>query len=192
MSLKPYYQLECPDDLQKIISEKVIDFLKTKTDLFTRLNELPLWNKLNSLEVIRHVPELIKYFQSFNLKLREVAVTIRNSNKNVILHVDELPVTAKINFPILNTQGSQNLWYYVPDELMLQVPPIINEFGAFYYNLETIDLDQCKKIAEVEVLKPIVFNSLIPHMVDMSQCQLFPRIVLTCMFFNEPIDFLKE
>ena len=192
MNLKPYHELECPDDLQKVISEKVINFLQTKTDFFTRLDELSLWNKLNSLEVIRDVPELVKYFQSFNLKLREVALTVCNSNRNAGLHIDELPVTAKINFPILNTQGSRNLWYDVPDELMSQVKPIINEFGSFYYNLDSVNLDKCKKIAEVEVLKPIVFNSQIPHMIDMSQCQEFPRLVLTCMFFNEPINFLKE
>lgn len=192
INLKPYHQLECPDELQKIISDKAVDFLKTKTDLFSRLDKLSLWNKLNSVDFIRHVPELVKYFQSFNLKLREVSVTVCHSKTDAGLHIDELPVTAKINFPILNTQGSRNIWYSVPDNIMSQVTPIINSFGTAFYNLGSVDLTKCKKLADIEVVKPVVFNSQIPHMVDMSRCTEFPRLVLTCMFFNEPVDFLKE
>jgi hypothetical protein len=191
MTLKPYHQLDCPDNLQKTISEKAIDFLKTKYDILN-LTKPSLWNKLNTAEFIRAVPELLQYFNSLNLKLREVAFTICVSNENAGLHIDELPVTAKINFPILNTQDSLNLWYDVPKELMAQVKPIVNEFGAAFYNLGEVDLSQCQQIASVEVLKPVVFNSQLPHMIDMTWCKSFPRIVLTCMFFKEPVDFLKE
>jgi hypothetical protein len=191
MTLKPYYQLDCPDDLQKTISEKTIDFLKTKYDIFNVKNP-SLWNKLDTVEFVRAVPELAQYFKTFNLQLRELAFTICVSNENANLHIDELPVTAKINFPVLNTQDSRNLWYAVPEELMVQVKPIINKFGAAYYDLSAIDLGQCQQLASVEVVKPVVFNSQLPHMIDMSKCKLFPRIVLTCMFFNQPIDFLKD
>jgi hypothetical protein len=191
MTLKPYHQLDCADDLQKIISEKTIDFLKTRHDILN-VTRPSLWNKLDTAEFVRAVPELLQYFKTFKLQLREVAFTICVSNENAGLHIDELPVVAKVNFPILNTQHSQNLWYKVPDRLMAQVKPIVNQFGSAYYNLSEIDLDQCQLIASVEVLKPIVFNSQIPHMIDMSKCQSFPRVVLTCMFFNEPVDFLKD
>jgi hypothetical protein len=80
----------------------------------------------------------------------------------------------------------------VPEELLSQVKPIVNEFGAAFYDLGKVDLAQCHPIASVEVLKPVVFNSQLPHMIDMSRCQSFPRIVLTCMFFKEPVNFLKE
>ena len=191
MTLKPYHQLDCPDDLQKTISEKTIDFLKTKHDILN-VTKPSLWNKLDTVEFVQAVPELLQYFKTLNLQLREVAFTICVSNENANLHIDELPVTAKINFPILNTQDSRNLWYAVPNDLMSQVTPIVNKFGAAYYNLGAIDLGQCQQLASVEVLKPVVFNSQIPHTIDMSKCQSFPRIILTCMFFKEPVDFLKE
>ena len=191
MTLKPYHQLECPDNLQETISEKTIDFLKTKYDILNVKNP-SLWNKLNTMEFVQAVPELVQYFKTLNLQLREVAFTICVSNENVGLHIDELPVTAKINFPILNTQDSLNLWYLVPEELMSQVTPIVNMFGAACYDLNDVDIDQCQLIASVEVLKPVVFNSQIPHMIDMSKSQSFPRIVLACMFFKEPINFLKK
>lgn len=192
MSLKPFYTLDCDPELQQTISDRVVEFLRTQTDLFDNLDNRSLWNKLDTQALVLAVPELARYFQTFGLKMKEVAVTVCNSKKNATLHIDELPVTAKINFPILNTKGSRNLWYSVPKKLMLQVDPIINEFGAAYYDLASIDLDNCKKIAEVEINKPVVFNSQIPHMIDLSNCQAFPRLVLTCMFFNEPVDFLKE
>jgi hypothetical protein len=147
---------------------------------------------LDTLALLRAVPDLTKYFQTFELKLREVAITVCNNNKNAKLHIDELPVVAKINFPIMNTQNSRNVWYSVPKELMATVTPIINEFGSSFYNLDSIDLERCKKIGDIEINKPTVFNSQIPHMIDMSGCHVFPRLVLTCMFFNEPVDFLKE
>lgn len=192
MLLKPFHILPCDPELQQTISDRVMKFLQTQTDLFEDLDKRSLWNKLDTQALVRAVPELVQYFQTFGLKLKEVAVTVCNSKKNATLHIDELPVTAKINFPILNTNGSLNLWYSVPKELMSQVDPIINKFGSAYYDLASVDLDKCKKIAEVEISRPVVFNSQIPHMIDMSNCQTFPRLVLTCMFFNEPVDFLKE
>ena len=192
MSLKCFHPLPCDPELQQTISDRVVEFLRTQTDLFDDLDSRSLWNKLDTRALVRAVPELARYFQTFGLKLKEVAVTVCNSRKNATLHIDELPVTAKINFPILNTNGSRNLWYSVPQELMSQVNPIINEFGAAYYDLASIDLNECKKIAAVEISTPVVFNSQIPHMIEMSNCQAFPRLVLTCMFFNEPVDFLKE
>jgi hypothetical protein len=192
MSLKPFHVLDCDPELQSTIAERAVAFLRTQTDLFEDLDRRSLWNKLDTVALVRAVPELAKYFQTFGLKLKEVAVTVCNNNEDAVLHIDELPVVAKINFPILNTKGSRNLWYRVPKDVMDQVESVINEFGSAFYNLSTVDLDQCEKIGDIEMIKPVVFNSQLPHMIDMSNCDQFPRLVLTCMFFNEPVDFLKE
>jgi len=192
MSLKPFHILDCDPELQKTIADAVLKFLQTQTDLFADLDSRSLWNKLDTVALVKAVPELAEYFKTVGLRIKELAVTVCNSNQNAGLHIDELPVVAKVNFPILNTTGSLNLWYHVPEELMAQATPIVNRFGQAYYDLSEVDLDQCKKIAQVEINKPVVFNSQIAHMIDMSRCQEFPRLVLTCMFFNEPVDFLKE
>jgi hypothetical protein len=192
MPLKPFHVLPCDPNLQQTISDRVVTFLQTQTDLYSDLDSRSLWNKLDTLALVQAVPELVGYFKTFGLILKEVAVTVCNSNKNADLHIDEPPVTAKINFPILNTAGSQNLWYDVPKELLDQVTPVINQFGFAYYNLNSIDISKCQPIGKVEITKPVVFNSQLPHMIDMSKCTEFPRLVLTCMFFNEPVDFLKE
>ena len=185
--LKPYAIIDCP--VQSIIQAKTVEFLTTSTDLFER-KDLKLWNKIDTLALIRAVPELPEFYSSIGLKLREVAITVWNSNKDVPLHVDELPVTAKINFPILNTEHTYNRWYTVPEDLMNSVDPVINQFGSAYYDLESVDLSKCTLVAETQTLQPMVFNSQIPHCIHITEQAKFPRIVMPCTFFKEPIGWL--
>jgi hypothetical protein len=189
LMLRPYAPVDC--SVQSTIQTKTVEFLKTKTDLFDHLDDLSLWTKLNTAEYVRAVPELVKWTRSLGLRLREVSITVCNSNENVGLHVDELPVTAKINFPILNTAGSYNEWYRVPKEIFDTVEPIVNEFGSAYYDLESVDLTQCEQVGCFELLQPVVFNSQIPHSIRMQSATDFPRLVLACTFFEEPISFLS-
>ena len=181
--------IDCPDDVQSIIQEKVLAYLQSNTDLLER-KDLHLWNKVDTVALIKAVPELLKFYASLGLQLREVAVTVCNSHEDIGLHIDELPVIAKINFPILNTRHTYNEWYTVSNELIATVKPIVNSFGREYYNLDTIDLSKCTKVGETETLKPIVFNSQIPHKIRITEQAKFPRIVLPCTFFNEPVQLL--
>lgn len=185
--LQAYALVDCP--VQSTIQSKTVEFLKNYTDLFER-KDLQLWNKINTVDLIRAVPELPEFYRNIGLKLREVAITVWNSKKDVPLHIDELPVTAKINFPILNTKHTYNEWYRVPKELLDSVDPIVNQFGSAYYDLSTINLDQCVKIGEIELLNPVVFNSQIPHRIRITEQAQFPRIVMPCTFFEQPIAWL--
>lgn len=186
--LRAYALVDCP--VQSTIQTKTVEFLKTSTDLFER-KDLQLWNKINTVDLIRAVPELPEFYRSIGLKLREVAITVWNNKKDVPLHIDEMPVTAKINFPILNTEHTYNEWYTVPEELLSTVEPIINQFGSAYYDLADIDLDQCTKLEEIQLLTPVVFNSQIPHRIRITEKAQFPRIVMPCTFFNEPTQWLQ-
>lgn len=188
LMLKPYALIDCPE--QSIIQHKTLEFLKNSTDLLERQN-LKLWNKIDTLSLVKAVPELPKFYASIGLRLREVAITVWSKAEDVPLHIDELPVTAKINFPILNTEHTYNEWYTVPDQLLNAVAPVINQFGSAYYDLESIDLTQCTKIAEIETLQPMVFNSQIPHCIRITQQAQFPRVVMPCAFFNEPLNLLQ-
>ena len=185
--LKPWNYIDCP--AQSIISDKVLNYLKDHTEFLTNQN-LKLWNKINTAELVHAVPEIVTWCMSYNLKIKEIAITVWNKPVDVGLHVDELPAVAKINFPILNTKNSFNEWYTVPKELFEQVKPIRNQFGAEYYNLENIDLTQCTKIGRVELLRPVVFNSQIPHKIRMTADMQFPRIVMSIIFHHEPLYFL--
>jgi hypothetical protein len=187
--LKPYHIIDCPEDVQSIIQEKVVKYLRDNTDLLDR-TDLQLWNKIKTPDLIRAVPEIHKYYLSLGLRVKEISITVWNKLEDVPLHIDELPVTAKINFPILNTEHTYNEWYRVPEELLATVTPIINQFGSAFYDLKSLDLSKCDKIAELVVTQPVVFNSQIPHRIRIAEQAQFPRIVMPCTFFNEPIGWL--
>ena len=188
LKLKPYAVIDCAE--QSIITNKTLEFLRQTTDLLKR-KDLHLWNKINTMAVLKAVPEINLFYNKLGLKIREISMTVWTVQNDVSLHIDELPVTAKINFPILNTKNTYNEWYTVPDHLLECVQPDVNQFGTEYYNLSKIDLSQCVKIGEVELTKPVVFNSQLPHKIRMGADVEFHRIVMSCTFFNQPIKWLK-
>lgn len=186
--MKPYHALPC-DNLQEI-QEEVLSWIESKKPEVLHSNSL--WNKIDCIDLLRSTPSLIGYCQTLNLKIREVALTIINRNKGADLHIDELPVTAKINIPILNTRNSYNRWYEIPEELLSTTSPIINEFGKKFYEFKNVDYKKLKLLGEIELLQPVVFNSQLAHNIVLTDRSVFPRIVLACTFFKEPLDYLRD
>jgi len=186
--MKPYHVLPC-SNLKKI-QEEVIRWIEKKNpSIFTSKS---LWNKIDTIELIKSSPSLKNYFQTLNLKIRECALTLITEYKDPVLHIDELPVTAKINIPILNTKHSLNRWYNIPDWLLSSTSPISNKFGKKYYQFDNVDYKKLNLLGEIELLEPIVFNSQLAHNIVLSKQSIFPRIVLATTFFKEPINYLKE
>jgi hypothetical protein len=186
--MKPYHALSC-DNLQEIQKE-VLSWIELKKPEVLHSNSL--WNKIDSIDLLRSAPSLTGYCQTLRLKIREVALTIINRNNDANLHIDELPVTAKINIPILNTRNSYNRWYEIPEELLSATPPILNEFGKKYYEFKNVDYKKLKLLGEIELLQPVVFNSQLAHNIVLTDQSVFPRIVLSCTFFKEPLDYLRN
>lgn len=121
------------------------------------------WNKIDYVDFIRNSPSLMQYINSLGLKLRECAILIGYED-GVPKHTDEGPIIAKINIPVLNTQDTYTEWYN----------------------------DQGEQIARVEIDQPIVFNSSIAHQVVMGKQARTPRIMLACMFYKDPTDYLSD
>jgi len=157
--MKSYVELKCENMLS--ISQGIYKFLQTQTNILI-LNQSG-WHFVDCPTLLKFVPELAKYFQQLKLYPRHSAVTIVKDNNSLPRHVDELPVIAKINMPVLNTKGWCNRWFdgdQIIDELVGQ--------------------DQ-----------PIVFNSQIPHdVVQIGKVEI-PRIVASFTFYNEPLELLK-
>lgn len=185
--MKPYHALQC-DNLLKI-QQQVLDWIRSKNPAVLHSNQL--WNKINTSDLVRCCPSLAEYCTSLNLKIREVALTIINKKHDADLHIDELPITAKINIPILNTRHSFNRWYEIPETLLASTSPIINDFGKKYYVFKNVDYNNLKLLGQVELLTPVVFNSQIAHNIVLENNCVFPRIVLACTFFKEPVHFLN-
>ena len=150
-----------PCDNMQIIVDGVYDYIITQTDLLAGENFG--WHFVDCIALLKHVPELLSFFKQHDLKPRHAAITIVRTDNDLPRHIDELPVVAKLNMPIRNTQGWANRWYN-GDTVIAEI----------------LDLD-C----------PIVFNSQIEHSVERTTADVFPRLVASFTFYNEPMDLLK-
>ena len=161
--MRSYHVLECTN--QKQIAQELYSFLSKKDGPLNRDN-LKFWNFLNKKDLFNCLKEckaLSQWFETLRLKVREASFTIYNNEIKTHPHVDDLPVVAKINFPILNTKDTYNLWF--------------NKQG--------------EEIDRVECVAPIVFRSDILHTVEIGKQASFPRIQMSFCFYKEPIDYLK-
>lgn len=185
--MKTYQPLEC-ENVEEI-SAGIYKFLTESTDLLT--TGAIGWQFLNHKELLAAVPELVKFFFKYKLIPNSASVVILEETGQLPLHVDELPVIAKVNFPVTNTIGWTTRWYSVSDDDLNNCPKVANQFGsqvedlsqipptAFTFHSESKDLDA-----------PIVFNSRIPHEVIKLDGKS-PRIIASFTFVNEPLELLK-
>lgn len=157
--MKCFVELPC-NNVQEI-SKEIYNFLDTSTTLLT--NPIIGWNFIDCKTLVLSSPNLLNFFKELKLKPRHAAVTILTETGQLPMHVDEPPVIAKINFPVINTDGWANRWY-----------------KDYEVIAEIIDLN-----------KPIVFNSQIPHSVDRITAKETPRIIASFTFFNEPLKWLE-
>ena len=162
--MKSYHVLECVN--QKQIAQELYFFLSNNNSLLKRDN-LKFWNYLNKKELFNCLKEcatLSTWFEGLELKVREASFTIYNKELKTSPHVDAPPVVAKINFPILNTEDTYNVWF---DE-------------------------NKKEIDRVECIHPIVLRSDILHTVEIGNLTIFPRIQMSFCFYKEPLYYLKN
>jgi hypothetical protein len=155
------YYVELPCDNIKTISNGIYNFLQTETNVLST-TEFG-WHFIDCKKLLTSVPTLLDFFKEHKLGPRHSAVTIVTEDAHLPKHIDELPVIAKINMPVLNTQGWANRWY---------------ENGQLVAEL-------------LDMSKPIVFNSQIEHSVEKTTAIEIPRIVASFTFHNEPMDLLK-
>jgi len=190
MGMKPYHELECT--LLPDIQFEALDWLQKRYDLSDQCSlKTDLWLNIDSKSFLKSNTALILWFRELKLICREVAITVVNDMSGSALHIDELPILSKINIPIINYQHVVNEWYRVPDDLLRNITPVVNRFGSEFYDLSSINISQCELVGNIELRTPIVFNSQIPHRILCRSGAKFPRVILACMFFNEPTEYLR-
>jgi hypothetical protein len=188
MNFKPYVELEC--DALPLISNDIYKFLQTETELLT--NGAIGWQFIDCKKLLKQTPELLKFFTKYKLIPQDVAITILTESEQLPLHVDELPVVAKINIPVSNTDGWVNQWYSISDNDLKNCPMMTNQFGKSVPALKKLPAEAFTLVAEIHNLdKIIVFNSSIPHVVNKTTATMFPRIVASFTFRNEPLNLLE-
>ena len=159
--MKSYHILDCPNQ------QKIADSLYGYYIGITANNKpKEFWNHLNRNQIQDYfqIPNnpCKKWFDSMGLKVRDMSFTIYDEQITTQIHKDEPPVIAKINFPVLNTKDTYNVWF---DE-------------------------HRKEIDRVECVRPIVLRSDILHTVEIGKSAVFPRLQFSFCFYNEPLRLL--
>jgi len=160
--MKSYFILDC--DTQQKIADSLYGYYVGIT-----ANNKPtgFWNKLSRQQIVDYfsIPNnpTKKWFDKLGLKVRDMSYTIYNEDITTDIHKDEPPVVAKINFPVLNTKDTYNVWFD----------------------------DWANEIDRVECDKPIVLRSDILHTVEIGETACYPRIQFSFCFYQEPLDLLK-
>lgn len=189
-TFKPYVELNCDPIRLAIISANIYKFLQTETELLT--NGAVGWQFIDCKKLLKQNPELLKFFMEHKLLPKDAAVVILTETGQLPLHIDELPVTAKINMPVINTKGWVNQWYSITEDNLKNCPMVINQFGKEVEDLKKLPVDAFTLLAEIHDLdKVIAFNSRIPHVVNKTTATVTPRIIATFTFHNEPLELLK-
>ena len=183
--MKAFAELPC--DNIAIISKKIYQYIQSKNCLDQNIEG---WHFLDTVDLINFVPELLEFFSKYKLYVRHSAVTILT--KELALHVDPLPVIAKINFPVLNTEGWSNIWYSLPQEYLDSTEKIITKFGDQKEDIGQLPESIYTLEAELPNLKlPIVFHSRLPHKVVPINPIGSPRIIASFTFYNQPTHLLS-
>jgi len=180
--LKAYHELACEN--LDVISAKVLDFIGQEL-----ASGQTGWIFLNTKNLLLAVPELMTFFQQHKLRPMDASITVLYDDFSI--HVDTLPVIAKINFPIKNNQGWVNRWYLLDNHILDACETIVDHLGFHKKDVSTVT-DKMTLMAELrDQSRPIVFNSGIPHSVIKQDAVDLPRVVLSVTFFNEPLDQLR-
>ena len=160
--MRPYHVLNC--DQQQRIADSLYGYYVGLTAVNPPME---FWTHLTRQEVQQYfsLPNnpTMSWFRSMGLKVRDMSFTIYNDQISTSMHRDEPPVIAKINFPVLNTRDTYNVWFD----------------------------DNGKEIDRVECDRPIVLRSDILHTVEIGKSAQYPRIQFSFCFYNEPLHLLK-
>ena len=159
--MKSYHILDCPNQ------QKIADSLYGYYIGITANNPpTQFWNTLSRGQIrdyfsISNNP-LALWFAELKLRVRDMSFTVCNEQISVPIHRDDPPVIAKINFPILNTRDTFNVWYD----------------------------DYANEIDRVECDRPIVLRSDILHTVEIGAKASYPRLQFSFCFYDEPLRLL--
>lgn len=159
--MKSYYILECQN--QQKIADSLYGYY---VGISANRTVSEFWNHLNREEIQNYfqIPNnpCKAWFDGLGLKVRDMSFTLFDEHIGTDVHRDAPPVVAKINFPVLNTKDTYNVWFD----------------------------DSGNEIDRVECDRPIVLRSDILHTVEIGKTANFPRLQFSFCFYNEPLRLL--
>jgi hypothetical protein len=182
--MKIFKFLDIDRQLQEIITNKMYDYVCTHTNILS----IPQV----SFEYIKNIDELTEYNKEFVSFLKEnsfpsidtIAIVIFYPGTKYYPHVDNTHRRFRILWPLKNCEGSYTKFYDIP-ESAFTVRPVPGGTTA----KSVIEKKDYPVISEIELTRPVVFDSHVPHAVYPNQSILSPRLTFT-VSFNESISYM--
>lgn len=168
---------------QQLISDKLYNYVVQHTDILEK--ELP-WNTLNHNHVLDFVPELAQELSKvIDAKIIRVVIVHRKPQFQGSVHVDGGGLT-RVLWPVKNCTGSYTKFFDLNGNKFIEKT---GSEGEKFSAIE--DIYPLQEISAVELVKPIIFNSGIPHGVYTNPAYTEPRLSVT-IAFDKDLKYLLD
>jgi len=157
-----------------IVAKKTLEYIKANRDKIKTS-----WTNFNFNDFVKEVPELLTLFKEINITPYRVALIVHRVSKENV-HRDDTDVSARINIPILNCEGSQTKFWKTSAQ---PVQKFLSN-GTSYLH---IDEKECELVEILELDVPTAIRVKEPHSVSLGE--KIPRLSLTVEFI-EDIEYL--
>ena len=198
--MKPYKILSCPD--YKFINTEILNYLKQETNLLTEGAKLYA-NFIDIKKFISLCPAMNKWTKNLNMRIRDAYFSFcKDRGKNFgehgdspcNIHLDKPPVHWKINWPVLNMEGSCVRFFQLidPKKNILDLVERMGDPNSKDNDVYLLDYNDFKETHRHDFRKnqPIIMDGLVPHDVGLYDDAKFPRIGIQMMLVKEPVHLL--
>lgn len=154
------------------------------------ISSVPFWNPIQIEAIQKAVPELFDGISKFG-KVKEIAILVIKVKNGSSIHIDHTvgknkDVQARMNFPILNVEGTRTAFFELPRpyiDFYTTTPGGTKSWPEFYRN-------KFKPVTEVTVDSPTILRTSAIHTVY-CDTNSFPRITLTVSFEEDLVKYLN-
>ena len=159
------------------------EFIATHTDI---LKHEIFWNPLNVKKVLEFNLELNSFLVANQFsESRMMAAIISTNQIGKKPHIDVTRYRYRLLWPVKNCEGSYTKFYDI-DRSFFMLKRLAD--GTIYNDLK--EEGDYPEIAAVELVRPIIFDSQIPHSVHVNPLHTSPRITFTIGFKEPPVHYL--
>lgn len=155
--------------------------------LYPDLNAARNFFNFPSKEIfIQTCPSVMQGFKELGLHFKGIFMisVVEDTNRNI--HIDGSPHPCRLQWPILNAESVETVWYSAkPEDQIKEILPN----GVAYISYKTQD---CLEIARKMITVPTVIRVEEPHAVDRksNDPNKFPRIAFSFAFEESLEDWL--
>ena len=170
---------------QEYISEKLYSYVEKFTPV---LQKKWFWNTINKTHLLKTIPELEEELKKIiEHEITMISIIYRPPNYQGGIHIDNITYPYRVLWPVKNCEGSFTKFYDLNGNDMIE------RFGdQGDRHLIPDNKYPLLEIESMELIKPIVFNTQIPHGVYTNPEFTEPRLSATIGFGNYPLEKLLQ